>query len=490
MNKKYRNVCDVIVPNDLCIGCGLCAGICPPQVLDMRFNQYGEYIPLENREGCLPNCSLCLQACPFWDQNDNEDTLAWQAFSTEPELHHRVETGHYLKTFAGYSLRSEQRLNAASGGLATWFLRTLLEQNVVDRVICVTPNDDSDKLFHFTVLDTPDDISKSAKSCYYPVEMSGIIREILQTEARYAVIGLPCFLKGLRLAMRTNRRLRNRVNVLAGLVCGQTKSKFFAEYLCALGGGDPNGLTKARFRIKDPERPANDYGFYFENESTVNKSGTIFWLEGMNKAWGRGYFKPNACNYCDDTFAEVADVVFMDAWLDRYINDSQGTNLVMIRRASLMELFEQGQRDGGICLEEIPIEEVIHSQQGVIDIKRSGLAERLGLAKMWRWRAITIKRVKPSRISLYRSVQLWLQHKLISMSKEAFLKQKAHGGGLECFERKMRPILFLMKLVNYVPILFSRVCRLVLNFIERGSKKLAPHHNDAQNQGDSFSAGV
>ncbi len=457
MNKP-RNVCESVVSADLCIGCGLCAGVCPSQVLEMRFNQYGEYIPVEYRQGCLPKCDLCLRTCPFWDQqDDNEDTLASQAFNALPHIQKTSETGYYLAAFAGYSLREEQRLSAASGGLATWFLKSLLETGIVDRVACVMPNADPEKLFKFSVLSDPNAVLQSGKSCYYPVELSNVIREIIHTEARYAVIALPCYLKGIRLAMRKNRQLRRRIKVLAGLVCGQTKSKFFAEYLCALGGGTPALMTRATFRVKDLNRPANDFGFRFECRGGAVDHGTVFWLEGMDKAWMRGYFKPNACNYCDDIFAEVADVVFMDAWLERYIREPQGTNLVLIRNPEILHIFEQGQRHGSIHLECVSIEDVITSQQGVISVKRSGLAERLRMAEFLRFHSIPRKRVDPIHVSYYHLCQLWLQRQLILQSKRAFSRQRERNG-LARFERRMFPILFALKVLSYVQ---GRVTRIL-----------------------------
>jgi len=71
---------------------------------------------------------------------------------------------------------------------------------------------------------------------------------------------------------------------------------------------------------------ANDFGFSFNCTKGNIKSGTVFWKEGMREVWTNGFFKLNACNFCDDIFAELADVVFMDAWIDPYIYDSKGTN--------------------------------------------------------------------------------------------------------------------------------------------------------------------
>lgn len=372
--KPYRNVCEVIVANDFCVGCGVCAGVCPARALTMQFNAHGEYIARETGTACLEKCDLCFRACPFWNQADNEDTLAQAAFGSVPNIHHRPETGYYLDAFVGYSNVDGHRANGASGGLATWFLETLLRQGIVDRVVCVVANDDPSKLFKFAVLDQVEGVRRASRSCYYPVELSGVIHEILTTEARYAIIGLPCFLKGLRLAMRMNRRLRERVTVLAGLVCGQTQSKQLAEYLCALGGGNPAHMARAVFRVKDPARPATDHGFRFECQSGPVSSGTVFWSEGMSEAWTTGYFRPGACDFCDDVFAEVADVVFMDAWLPEYRREHKGTNLVLVRSGAVQQVLESAALIGTVDLARTDVERVIASQRGVIFKKRTELA--------------------------------------------------------------------------------------------------------------------
>jgi len=402
MSKPYRNVCEIIVPNDLCIGCGLCAGVCPANVLTMRFNEFGTYVPVEEKEGCLPKCDLCLRACPFIDQEDNEDTLAQAAFGQTPGIQHTPEAGYYLDAYAGYSQVDGHRENGASGGLATWFLETLLTRGMVDKVICVTPNQGNpQKLFQFAVLDSVEAVRNASRSCYYPVEMSEVIREVLIQEGRYVITGLPCFLKGLRLAMRKDARLRRRIVALVGLVCGQTKSRSFAEYLCAACGGDLDNLLEVQFRLKDSARVANDFAFEFtwkSKEQIVSRK--MYWTEGIQGIWTHDYFKPNACNFCDDVFAETADVVFMDAWLPQYSQDYRGHSLVINRREAFKTLWDEGLASGEINLEPIAVASVIRSQAGQLHHKRELLAYRLCLAQS-AGQSVPRKRVGPSvRLSI------------------------------------------------------------------------------------------
>lgn len=383
MTKSYRNVCELAVPNDLCIGCGVCAGICPARVLTMRFNEFGAYIPVEEKEGCLPKCDLCLRACPFTDQEDNEDTLAQAAFGQTPEIQHTPELGYYLDTYVGYSQVDSHRENGASGGLATWFLETLLTQGIVDKVICVTPNSGNPrKLFQFAVLDSVEAVRNASRSCYYPVEMSVVIHEVLREEGRYVITGLPCFLKALRLAMRKNARLRRRLVALVGLVCGQMKSKFFVEYLVTSLGGIPDQVSRCQFRVKSPNRPAWDLGTQLEwRDRDRIKNNSITWATGFSEPWTHNYFKLNACNFCDDVFAETADIVFMDAWLPEYNQDPKGHNLVLVRTNWIRDIFQNGQQSGEVFLEKIQAKRVIRSQKTVLEDKREGMQFFTWLAK-------------------------------------------------------------------------------------------------------------
>lgn len=453
MNKLYRNVCEIIVPNDLCIGCGLCAGVCPANVLAMRVNDFGAYIPVEEKEGCLPKCDLCLHACPFADQEDDEDTLAQSAFAQAPEIRHAPELGYYLDAYMGYSQVDGHRENGASGGLATWFLETLLTRGIVDKVVCVTPNSgDPQKLFRFAVLDSVEAVRNASRSCYYPVEMSEVIRKILSQEGRYAITGLPCFLKGLRLAMRKDGRLRRRIVSLVGLVCGQAKTRFFAEYLCASCGGNPDNLVEVQFRLKNSGRLVNDYAHQFtwlDGEHRI--SCKMFWLESVHDVWVHDYFKPNACNFCDDVFAETADVVFMDAWLPQYAQEWRGTTIVLVRTPAVIELFKNAQQNHKLALEQVDIDQVIQGQSAGIVNKRDHLAHRLYCATQRKVSYIPRKRVSPKRLSSF--FDRWLlgcreRMRVMSLQKYAALEFPLEA--VNRFDAQLSGIVFLYRVVGFL----------------------------------------
>ncbi|MDV4343091.1 4Fe-4S binding protein [Methanoculleus sp. YWC-01] len=372
-----------VVEHDLCIGCGLCAALCPQDVLSMQWNRYGEYNPVEMTP-CTTECGLCAKVCPFSDTGENEDTIGEQLYGAVPGIRHRPETGYYLASYVGYS--EEHRPTSASGGMATWLLEALLTEGVVDHVICVAPTGDPERLFAYQVFDTPEDVRTGAGSAYYPVEMSGVIRHVLETPGRYAVTGLPCFLKAIRLAQQRNKKLRERIVVTVGLVCGQLKSRHFTEYIAARAGvqGDVAGV---RYRGKSPDHPASN--FYFSFTAADGEEHKIFWSEGIAEAWTNRWFTPEACNYCDDVFAECADVTCMDAWLPEYSRDSRGTNLLLVRSPAVREVLERGQ---GVRLDPIPVKRVIQSQAGVVAVKRRHLAYRLYLD-----RDVPEKRVVPER---------------------------------------------------------------------------------------------
>ena len=412
-------VCTEVVANNICVGCGICVAVCPLQKLEIGFNEFGEYVVQENDKACQGACHVCLNVCPFAEKEENEDTLGKKLFLHFAGIKHTPETGYYLDLYAGYSNVNNQRANGASGGMTTWLLETLLRNNIVDYVVCVTPSNDPEKLFYFAVFDDIDSIRQSAKSAYYPVEMSVVIKKILKNKGRYAIIGLPCFLKGLRLAAEKNKKLRERVIITIGLVCGQMKSKHYTTYLASLAG--INGkLKKVNYRGKDSQKPASNYFFHCINEE--NSERRLFWDEGVGMAWNNRWFTPNACNFCDDVFAELADACVMDAWLPEYSRDSRGTNLLISRTPMVSNLLVQGKNEGQITIEKIPIEKVIQAQLGVLKVKRNHLAYRLYRAKQNGLPVIT-KRVAPSRkVGFLDKKTIELKDKMQDLSRKLFLK--------------------------------------------------------------------
>ena len=357
-----------VVEHSICIGCGICVALCPQGSLATQWNQFGEYGPVAVTP-CVTECGLCQKVCPFGGLEENEDTIGERLYGAVPGIQHRSDVGYHLAAYVGHS--EKHRPTSASGGMATWLLEALFIAGVVDHVICVAPLDDPDKLFEFKVFNNLGEVQTGAGSSYYPVEMSAVIKQVLDVPGRYVVTGLPCFIKAIRLAQQRNAKLRERIVVTVGLVCGQLKSKSFPDYVSALAGVQGR-VTGVRYREKSPEQPASNFCYVFLTENGEERK--IFRNEGIAEAWINRWFTPRACNYCDDIFAECADVTCMDAWLPEYSGDCRGTSLVLVRSALLRDAIEKGQ---GISLEPISIERVVKSQAGVMVVKQQHLAFRL-----------------------------------------------------------------------------------------------------------------
>jgi len=367
-----NNVVTSVVDNGLCIGCGMCASICPKGRLEMRFNERGEYNPVELKDSapCPEKCNLCYQVCPAHGDTKNETDIGRELYSDVDGMQYRKETGYYLSSYLGYSNSNGHRENGASGGMATWTLETLLVTGKVDAVACVERTNNPEKFFEFKLCTTAEEIRKCGRSAYYPVETSQIIRHILENDSRYAIIGLPCVCKAIRLAQDKIPKLKDRIKYVLGITCGHTCSKYFAEYLCALGGGDPHSLHDIVFRIKAPNEPASNYGMHFRSGTgKTERIGVIRGRDGFGYAFTSGFFPISGCFFCDDVFAECADVAFMDAWLPEYAVQPEGHSIVLLRNPSLVAIISS-QIGKTLNLSEIDVCTTILSQRNRLYSKR------------------------------------------------------------------------------------------------------------------------
>jgi coenzyme F420-reducing hydrogenase beta subunit len=188
-------------------------------------------------------------------------------------------------------------------------------------------------------------------------------------EGTYAVTALPCFAQAIRLAQAKNHKLRKRIKLIIGLVCGQMKTKEFTHELArnALG---TDRLSSVKYRVKQPNEPASNFAFEFiskENGSVGRLSWTAQ-LDGPAKLWGSRAFTPMACNNCTDVFAHCADLILMDAWLPEYIKDYRGHTLVISRTHEMTNFLETL---SDMEMHPISAKKVLLSQQAVVDNKNA-----------------------------------------------------------------------------------------------------------------------
>jgi coenzyme F420 hydrogenase subunit beta len=433
------NVFDTVVANGFCIGCGVCAAFDP--AIRITFDQYHRYVA--TRESVpAPVSAGASRVCPFAAGVPSETELSGEVFGESGESDSRI--GRHVATYAGWVIESDYRAKGSSGGMVSWLLVELLKAGVVDHVVHVAADPSPEAnlpLYRFCVSSSSEAVRSSAKSRYYPVEMSGVIAEMFRRPGRYAVVGVPCFIKALRLACRESAVLKERLTVAVGIVCGHLKSAAFAEMCGWQCGLAPAELRAIDFRTKLSGRPASDYAVTVAGE----RNGRAFTAtkptsELFGSNWGLGFFRYKACDFCDDVVAETADVSLGDAWLPEYESDGKGTNVIVVRSNTIALFLAKAKEAGRLHLEQISADKVAESQAGGFRHRREGLAYRLALEDTHgRWRPT--KRVGPAIAHLSRKLRRihQLRQEVRESSHVAFARARQQTDFGE-FLRVMRPL--------------------------------------------------
>jgi coenzyme F420-reducing hydrogenase beta subunit len=456
---SYRDLKEKVIDKGYCIGCGACVSAGDVKGTN-KLDPYGMYKPSFDQLN-----SPVSDVCPFFTSR-NESELGEMLFSGFEDMKRNEFIGYYLETYAGYVREDDFRKYGSSGGFVTWILSRLLEERLIDAVIHVKPSGRKGILFEYRISSNLEEVRKGAKSRYYPVEFSKILDEVRKSRKKYAFVGIPCFVKAMRLLCASDNEIGDRVSSFVGLVCGHLKSKSFSEMLAWQKGVKPEDLRTIDFRWKYPSGLASEYGIRISGEKngemvTLTEKASDFY--GYN--WGYGFFKYKACDYCDDVVSETADVSVGDAWLPEYVNDSGGTNVVIVRSPLIQKIIDQGIKEKALKLDVLDPEEIVKSQEGGFRHRRDLLAYRIALLedqKTW----FPQKRVEPSLDNLderYRKIAV-LRIKLAEKSHLAF-KEALQADDFEVFRALMQPIVeeygslykrsFLSKALSRIKRLFA-----------------------------------
>ncbi|WP_210479308.1 Coenzyme F420 hydrogenase/dehydrogenase, beta subunit C-terminal domain [Naasia sp. SYSU D00948] len=422
-----------VVAGGTCVGCGACS-VATGGRIPVTIGRYGA--PQARLDG-VPAAARAVgsRVCPFSDDSPNEDVLADARFG---QLPHDGRVGRFRAGYAARVTDEEFLLGSSSGGLTGWVTARLLERGEVDGVIHVgRSSEEGGALFEYQVSSTPAEVVAKRKSRYYATSFAEALASIRGREGRFAFVGVPCFVRAARAVAAQDPELNRRLAFYLGLVCGHLKTPGFAEALAWQLGVPPGELDEVDFRVKNPTRSASryDFGARAQGASEMVTAATADLLGG---SWGHGMFQLNACNYCDDIFAETADAVFGDAWLPRYVADYRGTNLVITRSPLIDAIIEDGLESGAIVGEALSVDDAAASQAANFRHRRDGLRVRLA-DDLRAGLPVPRKRVEPGYEGVpTQRLPLIRQRRAMSPISERALEEAKRSGRLGRFLRIMR----------------------------------------------------
>jgi coenzyme F420 hydrogenase subunit beta len=240
---------------------------------------------------------------------------------------------------------------------------------------------------------TEEEILASVGSKYCPVAANLRLRDVLSSDGKFALVGLPCHIHGLRKAQTRNRKLREKVAFCISIFCGLNMSPAGTRVMLNRRGVPIENVTQIKYRgtgwpgrlqveMLDGQTLSEPYLDYFDNHFMC--------------------YELHRCNLCCDSFGELADISCGDAWLPEYkSSDDRGTSVVVVRSERGSDLLSLVGSEV-LALERLSIDKAVQTQRLALVWKKEWLRAKAALVKLSGREVPTYEHdLPPARLSGY-----------------------------------------------------------------------------------------
>ena len=322
-------------------------------------------MPLVNAETCN-NCGLCVKVCPGHCVNFHEiNSFVFGAQSKDKLV------GNHLNCYMGYATEDSIRLAGQSGGIVTALLVVALERGLIDGAV-VTRMSPSDPLSPETlVAESKEEILSAFGSKYCQVPTNVALKEVLKKRGKYAFVGIPCQMHGVRKLEKVKSELSKKIVLHIGLFCSHTLSFLATELLLYKAGVQKTDLANFEYRSKKWQGWPGDVFFRLKN-------GKEKFLSRKYRTSITPFFNPWRCKMCYDQLNEFADISCGDALLPEVLSNCRSGMSILITRTEMGEkILQEACSAGAIKIQKTPRSKVIQSQCGALFRKKKFIGAHL-----------------------------------------------------------------------------------------------------------------
>ena len=359
-----------VVKNELCTGCATCISLCPEKAIELiKDEDRGIYVPRVLEERCN-DCGICYKVCPGHEVDFKQLNL--EIFGKEHgDKLEDIMINNYINCYVGYSIDYNIRYNSSSGGVITQLLIFMLEEGIIDGALVTRMKKDSPLEPEPFIARTKEEIIEASKSKYCPVPANIALQEILNSKEgeKFAVVGLPCHIHGIRKAECINKKLKEKIVLHLGLFCNHTPTLLATEFL----------LKKVKVKKESVKRL--DYrGEGWPGRTKISLENSELLLPFSWNFVGSYFFTPVRCFLCSDGANELSDISFADAWLPELSEGDKIGKTIIISRSELGEkLLQVMKLRKEIELNKISAKKVLQSSQRMLHFRKLNLDARIRL---------------------------------------------------------------------------------------------------------------
>ncbi|WP_252258981.1 Coenzyme F420 hydrogenase/dehydrogenase, beta subunit C-terminal domain [Erythrobacter aurantius] len=259
----------------------------------------------------------------------------------------------------GWSKDDELRRNASSGGGLSAILAQLLTTGAVDYVVQTSVSPESPVRNALKISTGRDDVFHSAGSRYAPSSPLEDIGKRLDADGRFAFVGKPCDVAGLRQLARHDPRVNEKVPYMLAFMCAGVPSyRGTSALLKEMGVTDEADIAAFRYR-----------GDGWPGFATAELSDGRRFQMDYDTSWGSilNRHLQFRCKICPDGIGEFADIVCADGWHcddngNPMFDEQDGRSIVLTRTRKGEELVMEAIDAGMLVTQPLSIDAIAQMQ--------------------------------------------------------------------------------------------------------------------------------
>jgi len=340
--KQGKNI-SIIVAAKLCNTCGACAAVCRAHAIEFRELTNGYCVPVVHQERCN-YCGLCLKVC------------GGHIFGKTIEMMLPADpfVGNCISSFVGKATNEDIYRNSQSGGVVTALLVDMLNRGRIDGAVVVVMEAGNPPRPRPLIARTAEQILDAQKSKYCPVPILEVFSARDEGNDRLAVVALPCQVHSLYNMMDYMPALRNRIQVIIGLMCDRVMTYSALDYLIYQAGMN-NGHNTFYYRDKTCRGYPGDVNIKAQ-------SGRQMILPYQRRLEIKNYFTPVRCRLCFDKMNIFADITVGDPHGLKDVDRSRGETALIVRTPLGMDVINIAVNRMAVALKNIDLTDITQGQ--------------------------------------------------------------------------------------------------------------------------------